>query len=45
VTETQTQGAVIIENGANVILRAEQNVFLDCGFETKLGGTLEIEKE
>lgn len=44
VTPTQTQGPVIIKNGANVIFSAEQDVLLDGGFEAELGGTFEIEK-
>ena len=44
VTPSQTQGPVIIKNGANIIFSAEQDVLLDKGFETELGGTFEIEK-
>ncbi len=44
VTPSQTQGPVIIKNGANVIFSAEQDVLLDRGFEVELGGTFEIKK-
>lgn len=45
VTTTQTQGSVIIESGAHVTFSTEQDVFLESGFETKLGGSFETKKQ
>ena len=44
VTPSQSQGPVVIKNGVNVVFSAEQDVVLDGGFETELGGAFEIEK-
>lgn len=42
VTSQQTNGPVLIQSGAEVILDADGDVVLDTGFELEYGGMLEI---
>jgi len=45
VTNTQPQGNVTINNNANVIFDADENVTFDEGFECTLGSTFEVIKQ
>lgn len=42
VTTQKPQGDVIIRNGATLKLKAQNNVYLEKGFEVENGGVLEV---
>lgn len=44
VTTSKPQGLVIVQSGANVTLKAEEEVILDHGFEVQAGADFKIEK-